>query len=123
MVSTEPKKIVFGATGGTGLECVKQLISQGQKVVAYVRNPEKLQEKLENQEGLTIIKGDIRDLAKLKECFTQNEFDQILLSLGANTIWSPDDTCSTGTKNILAALKETAQKPRIIMCGSGGVDY
>ena len=62
-------------------------------------------------------------MAKLKECFSQNEFDQILLSLGANTIWSADDTCSAGTKNILAALKETTLKPRIIMCGSMGVNY
>ena len=36
------KTVVFGATGGTGLECVKQCLDKGIPVTAYVRTPEKL---------------------------------------------------------------------------------
>ena len=40
--STKQKTLVFGATGGTGLECVKQLLEKGYPVTAFVRTPEKL---------------------------------------------------------------------------------
>ena len=40
--STQQKTVVFGATGGTGLECVKQCLDKGILVTAFVRTPEKL---------------------------------------------------------------------------------
>ena len=35
------KLLVLGATGGTGLEIVRQAIEHGHKVTAFVRNPER----------------------------------------------------------------------------------
>ncbi len=40
--SIQEETIVFGATGGTGLECVKQCLEMGIPVTAYVRTPAKL---------------------------------------------------------------------------------
>ena len=57
----------------------------------------------------------------MKELMTQGGFDSVLLALGAPTIWSEDDTCSAGTKNILSALKDQPKKPRIILCSSMNV--
>ena len=37
------KLIVFGATGGTGLEVVVQALERGWEVIAFVRSPEKIQ--------------------------------------------------------------------------------
>lgn len=36
------KLVVLGATGGTGLEIVKQAVSRGHSVTAFVRSPERL---------------------------------------------------------------------------------
>ena len=71
MVSTSGKTLVFGASGGVGQECVKQLIAKGQQVVAFVRSPEKLQGLLSDQTGLTICKGDVKDVASIKQCITE----------------------------------------------------
>jgi putative NADH-flavin reductase len=36
------KVVILGATGGTGLEIVRQAIGRGHSVTAFVRSPEKL---------------------------------------------------------------------------------
>ncbi|HEX7110588.1 MAG TPA: NAD(P)H-binding protein [Aestuariivirga sp.] len=49
------KLVVFGASGGTGQEIIKQALEQGHEVTAIVRNPKKLQIK---DSRLHIIEGD-----------------------------------------------------------------
>jgi putative NADH-flavin reductase len=50
------KIIVFGATGGTGRQLIQQAIAAGCHVVAYARNPSKIDTE---SERLTIVKGDL----------------------------------------------------------------
>ena len=48
--------------------------------------------------------------------------DAVLVALGGSGgIWSRDNTCSTGTTNIISALKATVVSPRIVVCTSMGV--
>lgn len=49
---------VFGATGGTGNQFVKQALAEGHTVTALVRDPVKLS--LEDA-GLTVMTGDVLD--------------------------------------------------------------
>jgi uncharacterized protein YbjT (DUF2867 family) len=49
---------VFGATGGTGKQLVEQALAAGNQVVAFVRNPSKLNIR---HEHLTIIQGELTD--------------------------------------------------------------
>ena len=51
---------IFGATGGTGKQLVEQALAVGYQVVAYVRNPSKLNTRHEN---LTIVQGELADQA------------------------------------------------------------
>jgi len=51
------KIAIFGATGETGRQLVEQALAAGYQVVAYVRNPSKLNTKHEN---LTIARADDR---------------------------------------------------------------
>jgi putative NADH-flavin reductase len=56
------KFVVLGATGGTGLEIVRQAIERGHSVTAFVRSPERL-------DGLAhriaVIQGDLLNSAEL----------------------------------------------------------
>jgi putative NADH-flavin reductase len=57
------KLVVLGATGGTGLEIVRQAIDRGHAVTAFVRSPERLK-KLANR--ITIKQGDLLSSAELE---------------------------------------------------------
>ena len=111
------RAIIFGPTGGTGLELVRQCLGAGVSTTAFLRTPAKLK-------GLapTIVVGDVRNAAQVEAALAA-PFDCIFISLGGSGIMSPDDTCSVGTRNILAALKKSAPSPppRLIVCSSMGV--
>lgn len=53
------KLIVFGPTSGTGRELLKQALEQGQAVVAFARNPAKIED-LEHA-SLRVVRGDVLD--------------------------------------------------------------
>jgi putative NADH-flavin reductase len=57
------KLVVLGATGGTGLEIVRQAIEQGHSVTAFVRAPDKLHA---FRDRITIQQGDLLNSAKLE---------------------------------------------------------
>ncbi len=55
--------LVVGATGGTGRELVRQALTRGHTVTAFVRNPKRLQIEHEN---LRIARGDVMDYASVE---------------------------------------------------------
>lgn len=109
------RAIIFGPTGGTGLELTRQCLGAGISTSAFLRTPAKLK-------GLspTCIVGNVRNAAEV-EAALASPFDCIFISLGGSGIMSPDDTCSVGTRNIIAALKKAGASPRLIVCSSMGV--
>lgn len=56
------KLVVLGATGGTGLEIVRQAIERGHRVTALVRNPERLKP---FGNGISIVRGDLLNSSEL----------------------------------------------------------
>jgi putative NADH-flavin reductase len=71
------KFVVLGATGGTGLEIVRQAIEQGHSVTAFVRSPERLKP-FANR--ITIKQGDLLDSAELAKAISGH--DAILSGFG-----------------------------------------
>jgi putative NADH-flavin reductase len=71
------KLAVLGATGGTGLEIVRQAIENGHSVTAFVRSPERLKP-LANR--ITIQQGDLLNTAELAKAITGH--DAILSGFG-----------------------------------------
>jgi putative NADH-flavin reductase len=57
------KLVVLGATGGTGLEIVRQAIDHGHFVTAFVRSPERLQT---FRDRIAVKQGDILNRAELE---------------------------------------------------------
>ena len=58
------KLLIFGSTGGTGRELVKQALDQGHSVTAYARDPAKI-ENLQHP-GLKVVSGDVLDPAAVE---------------------------------------------------------
>jgi len=57
------KLVILGATGGTGLEVVRQALERGHSVTALVRSPERLNPL---RERITVRQGDLLNRAELE---------------------------------------------------------
>lgn len=102
------KITVFGPTGGTGKQIVEQALAAGYEVVAYARNPSKLD--IEN-ERLTVIQGELSDQASIENSVKGS--DAVLSSLGPRG-GSKDKPLTLGMQNISAAMKKQGVRRLII---------
>jgi putative NADH-flavin reductase/heme-degrading monooxygenase HmoA len=71
------KLVVLGATGGIGIEIVKQAVERGHSVTALVRAPERLEA---FRDRITIVSGDLLNKAELAKVFKGQ--DAVLSSFG-----------------------------------------
>lgn len=108
------KLTVFGATGGTGQEIVKQALADGHEVTAYVRTPSKLD--ILN-ESLTVVQGDLGDEAKLREAISGA--DAVISALGP-TSNMPERPLTAGMQQIVAAM-DAENVSRLIAATGAGV--
>ena len=103
--------IVFGASGKTGLELVKQGLERGHNVTAFVRNPAKLEI---SHERLTVVRGDVMDAASVNAAMSGH--DAALIAIGHNRYLGPSNILSRGTQHIVDAMKKHGVKR--IVCES-----
>lgn len=109
------KVTVLGATGGTGQWVVKLLLREGHEVTAYVRHPEKLEDK---SEGLKVVKGEISDIERLSQSLLDQE---VLIScLGSNTT-KKSTQLKEMARAVLKATKRSEVK-HIIYMATAGID-
>ena len=109
------KIVIFGSTGGTGRELVRQSLELGYDVTAFARTPEKLDD-LKN-ENLTVSKGNVFDYETVESVMPGQ--DAVLSALGNPTL-KFDNTTSEGTRNIVKAMQANTVK-RLICETSLGV--
>jgi putative NADH-flavin reductase len=107
------KLAIFGATGGTGAELVKQAIERGHSVTAFVRNPAKLANK---GEGLTIVTGDIHNLTDVERSIQGQ--DAVICALGARDL-KKTMIRTVGTVNIINAMKKNNLRRLIVVSAMG----
>lgn len=115
------KVFLFGATGGTGKQILKQLIEAGHHVKALVRNPSKLREDfpLSIKDGLEIIQGELYETDKLTHELEGCEV--VISALGTGKDNSYTEVYSQGGKNILKAMRASDAK-KLITITSGLID-
>jgi putative NADH-flavin reductase len=94
------KIAIFGATGETGRQLVEQALAAGYQVVAYVRNPSKLNTKHEN---LTIVQGELADQAIIERAVSAA--DAVISVLGPRG-GSKGKPITRGMQNIIEAMKK-----------------
>ena len=107
------KVAIFGATGGTGIELVKQALDRGHLVTAFVRDPSLLADK---GDSLTIMNGDIHDLTGVARC-VQGQ-DAVLCALGARDL-NKSMIRTAGTVNIIKAMKQNSVSRLLIVSAMG----
>jgi uncharacterized protein YbjT (DUF2867 family) len=104
---------VFGATGPTGREVLRQALDHGYRVQALARTPSKLEL---NHAQLSVTQGDVLD-AKAVERVIQGS-EAVIVTLGGK----PRDKLrplEAGTKHIIAAMKAHGQKRLIVVTSLG----
>lgn len=106
--------IVFGATGKTGIEIVKQAIEEGHHVTAFVRDLKKL---AITHANLKVTRGDVMDLESLDAAMKGQE--GVLCALGAGSSLKKTTIRTTGTRHILASMKKHDVKRLLVVSAMG----
>ncbi|KQO06690.1 hypothetical protein ASF06_16805 [Agreia sp. Leaf244] len=94
------KLTIFGSSGRTGIHLAEQALAAGHDVVAFVRNPAKLDLR---HERLQIVQGELTDAVAVEDAV--RDADAVLATLAPNLAgWSKDMPVAAGTRNIVAAM-------------------
>jgi putative NADH-flavin reductase len=107
--------LVFGASGGTGLEVVEQALEAGHKVTAILRQPDKFPIR---HEQLRIIKGDVLNPLTYENTFFG--IDIVISCLGTRNR-EATVVYSQGVSNIMQAMQKV-DIDRIICISAGAVE-
>lgn len=107
------KIIVFGATGGTGMEIVRQALEAGHQVTAFVRNPARM---TLTHPNLHLAQGDVMDAAAVERSIAGQ--DAVLSALGPSRPPVPG-MMETAARNILAGMKKHGVRRLISTTGAG----
>ena len=102
------KITVFGATGDTGKQLVEQALTAEYEVVAYARNPTKLNI---THDHLTVVQGELYDQALIENAI--HGTDTVLSTLGPHGR-SKNKPITQGMQNIIAAMKKQGVRRLII---------
>jgi putative NADH-flavin reductase len=108
------KLLVFGSTGGTGRELLKQSLNQGHVVTAFVRDPTKIGDI--KHTNLRIMSGNVLDPAAVESAVSGQ--DAVLISIGAGAQRST--VREEGTRIIIKAMNNSGVK-RLLCQSSLGV--
>jgi putative NADH-flavin reductase len=94
--------LIFGATGGTGRELVKQAATLGHEVTAFVRDPTKLENTSEN---CRVYTGNVADRLSVEQAAVSQ--DAAISALGSRMLRTRSQELALGIHNILAALEKS----------------
>ncbi|MFL5319891.1 MAG: NAD(P)-dependent oxidoreductase [Myxococcaceae bacterium] len=108
------KIVVFGATGLTGGEVLKQALEAGHSVTAVARSPEAITTK---HERLTVVKGDAQNAGEVSAAVAGQ--DAVVVALGSRNL-KPTTLYSDAARNVTAAMKQHGVK-RLTWLSAAGV--
>jgi putative NADH-flavin reductase len=108
------KLAIFGATGKTGVEVVKQALEKGHIITAFVRNPDRMAVK---DERIILKSGDVFDPASVAQAVKGQ--DAVICVLGAGSDLKKTTVRTTGTINIIAGMQEHNLKRLFVVTAMG----
>jgi nucleoside-diphosphate-sugar epimerase len=93
------KLTVFGGTGKTGKLLIQRALADGHQVIAFARNPAKLQME---SDRLSVIHGNLSDMDAIERAVSGSDAVISLLGPSGNV---KDTSLSSGMERILSAMK------------------
>ena len=110
------KLLIFGATGGTGRQVVKQALDRGHAVTAFTRNPAKLDIQ---HPHLQVVRGDVTEPNSVERAVEGQ--DAVVCVLGAGQKLT-GTVRSEGTRNIVRAMERSGIQRLICQSTLGAGD-
>ena len=107
------KLIIFGSTGGTGRELVRQALERGHAVTAFAQDPAPLG----SRDGLSTVTGDVLDPVTVERAVAGH--DVVLCALGKPAT-SPGRLRSEGTGNIVRSMQRSGLR-RLLCISTIGI--
>jgi len=102
------KLTIFGATSGTGKQLVEQALTAGSYVVAYARNPSKLDFM---HKDLTIVEGELADQKMIEHAVSGAD---VVISVLGPRGGSKDKPITQGMQNIITAMNKYGVRRLIV---------
>jgi putative NADH-flavin reductase len=106
---------IFGATGGTGIELVRQSLGAGHRVTVVVRDPSRLP--TEFCDRVEVVTADVFDPGALEAAVKGR--DAVLTAMGSRTGLKATTVCSDSAHAIAVAMEAT-QTRRLLMVSTSG---
>jgi len=108
---------VIGASGATGRLIVNAVADAGIAVRALARDPGRLGTQ---PSGLDVTRGDVLDPASLASAVA--DVDAVVSALGTKLELRPVTLLSAGTRNVIAAMRESGVERFVCITGVGAGD-
>ena len=105
---------VFGASGGTGVEVVRQALAAGHQVTAVVRDPARLS--VPAHARLDVVTADLFDPALIAPAISGSEV--VISALGPRGR-GPTTICRDGTRSIMDAMRSAGVRRLVVVSNSG----
>lgn len=105
---------IFGATGGTGLELLRQGTAAGHTVTAVVRDPHRVPAEL--REHLTVVQADLLDDEAIAPAV--KDADGVLTAMGSRSALKPTTVCADSVHAIVRAMDGAG---RLLMVSAAGL--
>jgi NADPH:quinone reductase-like Zn-dependent oxidoreductase len=105
--------LVLGGTGRTGKHFISIALNEGHKVIALVRNPEKIDARNDN---IKLIKGSIHDYRSIDDLLTGVDF--VISMLGDAKLQKLENVNTEFVKKLIPAMRR--QKVKRFLYQAGG---
>lgn len=106
---------VFGATGGTGTQVVRQALGAGHEVTAVVRDPARLT--VPEHPHLKVLRADVMDPDAIVPAI--EGADAVVSALGRRSGSGAGPVCTDGVRSILAAIDKAGVRRFAVVSAAG----
>jgi len=111
------KLTVFGATGGTGRQVVRQAVDTGHEVTAVVRDRARLPAELRDR--VEVVEVDVMDPGAIEE--TVKGRDAVISAIGARDLRTPSSVCADSARSVIAAMRVAGGGGRLVMASNSAM--